>query len=57
MADADKLKPYTPASALPKSDRDLGRFIMDELHKVREADAQTLEVLRLIEARLVAGGL
>jgi len=54
MADSDRLKPYTPATALPKRDADIGRFIMDELRKVQQADTQTLEVLRALEARIAA---
>jgi hypothetical protein len=57
MADADRLKPYTPPTAPPRQTEDLPRFVVEELRKVRDADALVLEVLRALEARLVAGGL
>lgn len=56
MSDADSIKPYTPPTTPPKSTTDLPRFMIDELRKVRDADTLLYEVIRKLEARIVALG-
>jgi hypothetical protein len=56
MADTDRLKRYRRASA-PASDDSFKLYILKELDKLETTTSTMIDVLKLFEARLVAGGL
>lgn len=55
MASTDKLKPYKPAA--PPTLPDNGRYTAEEFRKLQITLGTVSDVLKALEARLVAGGL
>jgi hypothetical protein len=52
MADVDRVRPYRRSN--PPSLPDNGRYVADELNRIQATLATVTEVLRLLEARIVA---